>query len=363
MKVGLLVAPMHPFESYRTMVAIAEEAKIDSVWVPDHLLGTAHPALWRDMALASLSPDADAWYDPFACVAAIGRESNLPMGVCVTDAIRRRAPDVVRTTLTLHQLCPGGFHLGVGAGEAENLVPFGYDFATPAADTEAFLIELRSLLDRGVMPSSEYSGRIGLPLRRDDLGPPKVWIAGHGPRMLRLTGEYGDGWVPAWPMSPASYGEKRRTIGAHADRAGRPMPECALHIGVIIGESRDYVAELMERDPLGKLHALMCSAEIWAEYGIKHPSGDRCRGLVDLIYHDLDPEHLRELAPTIPFELVEEFMFIGNATEIADRVSDYADNGLEHVILGNGTGTVGGLDEINASATQFPAIVAALRER
>jgi len=29
----------------------------------------------------------------------------------------------------------------------------------------------------------------------------------------------------------------------------------------------------------------------------------------------------------------------------------------------NGTGTVGGLDEINASATQFPAIVAALRER
>ena len=363
MKVGLLVAPMHPFESYRTMVAVAEEAKIDSVWVPDHLLGTAHPALWRDMALASLSPDADAWYDPFACVAAIGRESNLPMVVCVTDAIRRRAPDVVRTTLTLHQLCPGGFHLGVGAGEAENLVPFGYDFATPAADTEAFLIELRSLLDRGVMPSSEYSGRIGLPLRRDDLGPPKVWIAGHGPRMLRLTGEYGDGWVPAWPMSPSSYGEKRRTIGAHADRAGRPMPECALHIGVIIGESRDYVAELMERDPLGKLHALMCSAEIWAEYGIKHPSGDRCRGLVDLIYHDLDPEHLRELAPTIPFELVEEFMFIGNATEIADRVSDYADNGLEHVILGNGTGTVGGLDEINASATQFPAIVAALRER
>ncbi|WP_051073983.1 hypothetical protein [Mycobacterium sp. JS623] len=44
------------------------------------------------------------------------------------------------------------------------------------------------------------------------------------------AGEYGDGWVPAWPMSPASYGEKRRTIGEHADRAGRPMPVCALHI-------------------------------------------------------------------------------------------------------------------------------------
>ena len=265
----------------------------------------------------------------------------------------------MRTTLTLHHLCRRGFHVGVGAGEAENLVPFGYDFTTPVADTEAFLTELRSLLDHGAMPSGS-SGRIGLPLRRDDLGPPQVWVAGHGPRMLRLTGQYGDAWVPAWPMSPSDYGEKRRIIAEHANRAGRPLPECALHIGVIIGESRDYVAELMEHDPLGKLLALMSSAETWAKYGLKHPSGDRCRGLVDLIYHDLQPDQLRELAPTIPFELVEEFMFIGNATEIADRVSGYAENGLEHVILGNGTGTVGGLDEINAGAKQFPAVVAAL---
>jgi phthiodiolone/phenolphthiodiolone dimycocerosates ketoreductase len=361
MKVGLLVAPMHPFESYRMMVAIAEEAKMDSVWVPDHLLGTAHPHLWPDMALASLSPDADAWYDPFACIAVIGRESNLPMGVCVTDAIRRRAPDIVRTALTLHQLCRGGFCLGVGAGEAENLMPFGYDFSSPVADLEACFIELRALLDRGVMPGASC-GRVGLPLRRDDLGSPKVWVAGHGPRMLRLTGQYGDGWVPAWPMSPESYGDRRRAIAEHAERTGRPMPECALHIGVIIGESRKHVAELMDCDPLGKLLALMCSAEIWAKYGMSHPAGDRCRGLVDLIYHDLDPEQLRELAPTIPFELVEEFVFIGNATEIADRVSCYAANGLEHVILGNATGTVGGLDEINANTQEFLSVAAALRE-
>src|SRR5215212_5940721 len=224
MKVGLLLAPMHPFESYRSMVSVGEEADVDSLWVPDHLLGCAHPALWPDMALASLSPDADAWYDPFACLAVIGHQSDLPMGVCVTDAIRRRAPDVARTVLTLHQICRGGFCLGIGAGEAENLVPFGYDFATPVAVLEDFLIELRTLLDRGVMPHG-LSGRVGLPLQRDDVGPPKVWVGGQGPRMLRLAGEYGDGWVPAWPMSPADYGQKRRTIAEHADRAGRPMPE------------------------------------------------------------------------------------------------------------------------------------------
>ena len=31
---------------------------------------------------------------------------------------------------------------------------------------------------------------------------PEVWIAGHGPRMLRLTGEYGDGWYPTVVGSP-----------------------------------------------------------------------------------------------------------------------------------------------------------------
>jgi phthiodiolone/phenolphthiodiolone dimycocerosates ketoreductase len=283
------------------------------------------------------------------------------MGVCVTDAIRRRAPDVVRTALTLHQLCRGGFTLGIGAGEAGHLDPFGYDFSTPVAELEAFLSELVALLNHGVMPGGS-SGRIGLPLRRDDVGPPKVWVAAHGPRMLRLTGEYGDGWIPAWPMTPSTYGQKRQTIAEHADRAGRPLPECALHVAVMLGRSRDHVADLMARDPLGKLTALFCSAEIWAKHGMRHPAGDKCRGLVDLIQHDLDPEELRALAPTIPFELVEEFFFIGNASEIADRVSGYVDNGLEHVILGNATGTVGGLDEINATTGELVALVAALGE-
>jgi phthiodiolone/phenolphthiodiolone dimycocerosates ketoreductase len=289
----------------------------------------------------------------------MGHESNLPMGVCVTDGIRRRAPDVVRTALTLHQLCRGGFTLGIGAGEAGHLTPFCYDFTTPVSDLEEFLNELVTLLNHSVMPTG-FSGRTGLPLRRDDLGPPKVWVAAHGPRMLRLAGEYGDGWVPAWPMSASSYGEKLRVIAEHADRAGRPMPECGLHVAVILGRSRNHVVDLMERDPLCKLTALFCSAEIWAKYGMQHPGGDKCRGLVDLIQHDLDPEELRELAPTIPFELVEEFMFVGNATEIADRVSGYADNGLEHVILGNATGTVGGLDEINSTTGELVALVTAL---
>jgi phthiodiolone/phenolphthiodiolone dimycocerosates ketoreductase len=307
------------------------------------------------MALAPLSPDPDAWYDPFVGLALLGRDSSLPMGTCVTDATRRRAPDVARTTLTLHHICRGGFTLGVGSGEAENLTPFGYDFSAPVARTEEFLIELRSLLDDGVMPGG-LSGRMGIPLQRDDIGPPKVWVAGHGPRMLRLTGQYGDGWMPAWPMSPESYGERRHTVIGHAERADRPAPCSALLVVTIFGRSREHVAELMERDPLGKLGALLCTAEVWRAHGFEHPFGPECRGLIDLIIHDLDPDTLRDIAPTIPFELVEEFYFIGSAAEIVERVGPYADNGLEYAVLANATGIVGGLDEITANMSQLVSL-------
>jgi phthiodiolone/phenolphthiodiolone dimycocerosates ketoreductase len=58
--------------------------------------------------------------------AALGPTTDLPLGLAVTDGIRRGAPDVARSALTLQQMCKGGFNLGIGSGEAENLVPFNY---------------------------------------------------------------------------------------------------------------------------------------------------------------------------------------------------------------------------------------------
>jgi phthiodiolone/phenolphthiodiolone dimycocerosates ketoreductase len=163
-------------------------------------------------------------------------------------------------------------------------------------------------------------------------------------------------------MSPSSYGQCRDTIAGHADRSGRPMPECAMQVNVVAGENRDHVAELMEQDPLGKLVALMCPADTWAKYGLRHPSGQDCRGLVDLVFHDLDPDELREMAPRIPVELVEELMFLGNATEIVERVNAYAANGLGHAIVASVTGVVGGVDEITANTDELIALFDALHE-
>jgi phthiodiolone/phenolphthiodiolone dimycocerosates ketoreductase len=320
----------------------------DSLWAPDHILGVFHPALWSEMAYSSLAADPDAFYDPWILGGALGQQTEIPFGLSVTDATRRRAPDVARSALTLQHLCKGGFNLGVGSGEAESLVTFGYDFSRPVARTEEFLEELRVLLDTGRMPDPTMSGRMGLPLESAK-GRPKVWLAGHGPRMLRLTGQYADGWLPAWPMAPEEYGEKRSTIAQHAAAAGRPEPEYGLLIFMVLGRSKEHIAQLMDEDPLGKLFALFCPADRWNAHGYDHPFGNESKGFIDLVVHDLDPNELRDLAPKLPLELVEEVVFMGSPEEIAERVAGYARHGCEHIVLGNMTGVVGGLPEIEAS--------------
>ena len=357
MKVGITVATLHPWEATELTLQVADGVQADSLWAPDHILGVFHPDLWPEMTYSSLGADPDGWYDPFCLGAALSRVTDKPYGISVTDGTRRRAIDVARSTLTLQHLLKGGFILGVGSGEAESLVPFGYDFTRPVRTLEDFLFELRCLLDTGRMP--EGPGRVGIPLE-SAAGKPKVWVAGHGPRMLAITGRYGDGWIPAWPMSPVEYGEKRRTVAKHAAEAGRPEPEAGLLVFVVLGESRDRIAEEMEKEPLAKLFALFAMAHIWQKHGMHHPLGDQSRGFIDVVMHGLDSGQLRDLAPTLPFEMVEEVLFMGNAEEVTGRLEGYATEGLEHVVLGNMTGIVGGMEEIAARAPDVFALRQAL---
>jgi phthiodiolone/phenolphthiodiolone dimycocerosates ketoreductase len=280
-------------------------------------------------------PDPDALLDPFCVAATLGPMTDLPIGLCVTDATRRRGADLARAALTLNDACRGGFVLGIGSGEAESIVPFGYSYERPVAKVEEALRDIRSLFDRGTMPDGP--GRTGL-ARDTAKGVPPVWVAAKQPRMLTLTGRYGDGWLPL-PSRPEDYAEQYRVVRAAAEAAGRSAPVASLVPATIFGESRDAVAAVLEDVPVVKLIACYLPDEVWQRYGLTHPAGPGCRGQVDLIPHDLDPDELRTLAPKIPIELVEELAWLGSAEEIAERIAPFAEAGATHVMLGDVTGT------------------------
>ena len=50
---------------------------------------------------------------------------------------------------------------------------------------------------------------------------PQIWIASHGPRMLRATGRYADAWFPVAIFSPERYADGLQQVQAAADNANR----------------------------------------------------------------------------------------------------------------------------------------------
>jgi phthiodiolone/phenolphthiodiolone dimycocerosates ketoreductase len=335
MKLGLLLPTVQSIELNSGALRAAEYLGVDDVWVLDHMMGLTHPAIWPEFPAAAVLPDPDALLDPFCVAAALGPTTDLPIGLCVTDATRRRGADLARASLTLNDACRGGFVLGLGSGEAESIVPFGYDYSQPVGNVEQALMEIRSLFDHGRMPDGV--GRTGLP-RDGAKGVPQVWVAAQRPRMLKLTGRYADGWLPL-PSSPDVYAEQYETIKRAAAQAGRPAPIASLVPATIFGDSHEAVVATLEELPIVKLIAYYLPDEVWQRYGLEHPGGPGCRGQVDLIPHHLDPSALRALAERIPIELVEELAWLGSAEEIAERIKPFAEVGATHLMLGDVTGT------------------------
>lgn len=110
-------------------------------------------------------------------------------------------------------LTKGRFIFGIGPGEREGNEPYGVDWAKPVARFEEAMATILALWNS----NGELVNRDSpfFPLRNAifDLPPyrgkwPPIWVTAHGPRMLRATGRYADGFFPAFPNSPQDYAQR-----------------------------------------------------------------------------------------------------------------------------------------------------------
>jgi phthiodiolone/phenolphthiodiolone dimycocerosates ketoreductase len=118
----------------------------------------------------------------------------------------------------------------------------------------------------------------------------------------------------------------------------------------MLGESRSRLLETVEETPLFKTLAIWMRGEAWERHGLVHPSGRKSRGMVDVIVHDLDPQELLALSSKAPATLFEDMFYMGNVDELLEIFDGFARAGLEHIILADSTGVVGGLEEVTARA-------------
>jgi phthiodiolone/phenolphthiodiolone dimycocerosates ketoreductase len=314
---------------------VLDSGRYHSIWLPDHMVSFWPDAIWTPefTDLATGSPSPHRHLDALAVAAAAAvLTKNVPIVTSVVDTVRRHPSLLAQSALTIDHLSGGRFILGLGSGETENTVPYGFDFSKPVGRFEESLRVIRLLWEsEGPV---DFTGQFyHLHHARLDTEPfngryPKIWIGASGPRMLEITGRFADGWWPAGAYSPEEYADKLQTVRNSAERAGRdPMAIVPAFIQTcLIGDDAE-LAKILDA-PLVKALIMQISAEILAARGFKHPLGENWRG-----YQDIDPRVLNRERILAMLDKVEPEMLLavtphGTPQQVARIVKDFCDAGL-----------------------------------
>lgn len=245
----------------------AEHLGFDIVWVPDHLVDIRPP-----------QAITDAW----TTLAFIGAKTErIGLGSGVTDIQRMHPAKIANTVATLDNLTKGRAILGIGAGEIMNTRPFGI----PWEDRETRIRRLREILQVvELLWSSSYEkpmnfnggfyslhdAHLSLPPVQTP-GPPIYIGAFSSKGMLRLAGEFAQGWYPGSQNTPEAFREKVKIVRDAAARAGRSLDEIDViaSIPTIICNEERRKAQLMDEIKLSLKTTLILSQYMLPMLGIK----------------------------------------------------------------------------------------------
>ncbi len=235
---GISIAPAaEDLDRAIGLVRIADEAGLELVGVQDH----PYQRRFVDtLALLGHLLDRTERISVFPDVA------NLPL----------RPPAVLaKHAATLDRLSGGRFELGLGAGGFwEAIRAMGGPDRTPGESVDALAEAIEVIR---LVWSDERSARFaGEHYRLDGYhpGPPPahpigIWLGAYKPRMLRLTGEKADGWVPSLRqgITPADLGELDKRVTEAAVAAGRD-PQDVRRVWNVMGappEPERFAADLV----------------------------------------------------------------------------------------------------------------------
>src|ERR1700730_4486355 len=187
LKIGTTLDVVPPVEAVQ-LGLYCEKLGFDTLWAVDHLIDNG-----------GMKPE------PWTTISAIGAQTKkVHFSTGVTDAQRSHPARTAHSVATLAELTGGRVSLGIGAGEAMNLVPFGLPFDKPGirAQRLAEAIQVIRLLwastrSKPVSFQGTYFQLKNAWLDTPTKYSPKIFVGALGGSYgLKVAGELGDGWIP-----------------------------------------------------------------------------------------------------------------------------------------------------------------------
>jgi probable F420-dependent oxidoreductase len=251
-----------------TLARIAEDAGIESIWVPEHshipaVEGTQGP-------LGEMPEKYSKLFDPFMVLATIAAVTdNVRLGTGISLIAHHDPILLAKSLASLDQLSNGRLVLGIGAGwnqgEVEN---HGVDFSRRWTRALEHLEAMKAIWTQDV---ASYAGEW---VNFDRIWSwPKCVQQPHIPVLLgninptKMVATHGDGWLPLSMAHPGALPAGIETLRQHARDAGRDPDALDVTVMCLERTDADTVAQYLDAGASRVvLRAPLSSEERFREY-------------------------------------------------------------------------------------------------
>jgi phthiodiolone/phenolphthiodiolone dimycocerosates ketoreductase len=313
---------------------------VDHFWMWDVVAGWFPPPVWTtDFTPLAALGDFDSVYDAFVTLGlAAASTDKLGMLLGGTNSLRHGPAELMQMSMTLADATEGGMICCIGAGEAYNTTPFGYSRKLSVSRLEDELRILRLLWEcEGPI---DYDGRV-IKFDQAYIGTvrgrrPEFWGMGTGPRLQRITAQYGDGWMTnstnAW-TTPELFAEKVKETRTIVEQNGRD-PD-AFRFGLtpvlLLHEDPDVIDRVHDNPVIRYFSALFGRLDNadWAKEGIESPFPPDYKYSLEYLPMKWTKSDVMKILDRTPRVVSEKSWLSGSPKEVAAKLQEYVEAGAD----------------------------------
>ncbi|MCS7144567.1 MAG: LLM class flavin-dependent oxidoreductase [Archaeoglobaceae archaeon] len=317
---NLLSPPMPPLDRAMKIAIQSDELGFHSLVIPDHTL----------MVPPGLTPNALALLSAIAM-----KTQNIVLGTGVTDFVRYHPSILAQFFATLDHLAPGRAFLGIGAGEAMNILPFGIKWDKFNMLKEGIEIVKKLWTEEQVSFSGKAFKLENAFLQIKPMQKIPIYLGANGKRTRELTGMLCDGWMPI-VETPKTYKENLEDVKRGAEKAGRKIEEIDTALQIYTAIDYDS-AQAMER--ARRFAGIVISALEKVEqagYSLDVPKDFSKRFYFErLLLTDDSLSKFIEYASKVSDDILADFFIVGNPEECISKIEEFRKAGVRHLMIIN----------------------------
>jgi phthiodiolone/phenolphthiodiolone dimycocerosates ketoreductase len=353
-KFGLIGAMYPPMDKALESIPRAEKLGWRFIDFPDQMTSTNPSGMLKPPVSAS-DPGAPTSFfsDVFfgsmeMCAAAAVLTREMEILLAVIDPLRRSPAVMAQEMMTLQHMSNGRMTFAIGAGENKQFEPYGEVRSKPFTRLEEAVHTWIALWESEGKPINRESEFWPLkeavfPIPMHAAGAPELLFVGAGERIQRLAATVGSGWLTYLPGGSGNDNVMMKAlidnIKERAHDVGRDPQKLRFNAQVCtILADDDDTAWKMARHPnngwIAIAAASIDSSKTWEKWGYEHPLGD-FNWSRDVNVNIVTKEKAEELTAGIPDEVTDFALVWGGPEQVAQRVQEMIDAGINEVSFFN----------------------------